>query len=306
MSRASAKACPWSSGPIRNSRRSWASPLIAPDGRSIYFSRNTTPGNIFEYAQDSNQQVFAIERYDMATAERTQVAGGPGGAVRPTPSPDGRWLAYVHRTGGRSRLFVKDLRSGEERQVYADLDQDLQETWAVHGVYPNMDWTPDSNAIVFWAGGKLRRVNRDGGDAAEIPFQVSDTRVVIDPPRPQIEVAPANVTTRMPRFAAVSPDGSRVVYETLGRLYVRRSGRRRAAPADRAGRRLPALAGLVARRPDRSPSSRGTTSASAKSAPSRPTDRTCARSPSSPAITGGRASRPTAAPSSSSLPAAAA
>jgi len=196
-------------------------PAYSHDGRSIYFSRNTTPGNVFEYAQDSNRQVFAIERYEIATAERSQVAGGPGGAVRPTPSPDGRWLAYVHRTGGRSRLFVKDLRSGEERQVYADLDQDLQETWAVHGVYPNMDWTPDSAAIVFWAGGKLRRVNRDGSQVAEIPFRVSDTRIVIDPPRPQIEAAPASVTTRMPRFATVSPDGRQVVYESLGRLYVR-------------------------------------------------------------------------------------
>jgi imidazolonepropionase-like amidohydrolase/Tol biopolymer transport system component len=196
-------------------------PAYAPDGQSIYFSRNTTPGNTFIYAQDSNQEVFAIERVDLATAERTQIAGGPGGAVRPTPSPDGRWLAYVHRTGGRSRLFVKDLRSGEERQVYADLDLDLQETWAVHGVYPNMDWTPDSQTIVFWAGGKIRRVNRDGSAGAEIPFQVADTRVVIDPPRPVIEAAPANVTTRMPRFAAVSPDGNRIVFETLGRLYIR-------------------------------------------------------------------------------------
>ncbi len=196
-------------------------PAYAPDGDSIYFSRNTTPGNIFEYAQDSNQQVFAIERYEIATGERSQVAGGPGGAVRPTPSPDGRWLAYVHRVGGRSRLFVKDLRSGEERQVYGDLDLDLQETWAVHGVYPNMDWTPDSRTIVFWAGGKIRRVNADGSAQAEIPFQVSDTRIVIDPPRPAVDVAPANVTTRMPRFARVSPDGSRVVFETLGRLYVR-------------------------------------------------------------------------------------
>ena len=196
-------------------------PAYSPDGSAIYFSRNTTPGPIFEYAQDSNRQVFAIERYDIATGERTQVAGGPGGAVRPTPSPDGRWLAFVHRVGGRSRLYVKDLRSGEERQVYDDLDQDLQETWAVHGVYPNMDWTPDSNSIVFWAGGKIRRVDVDGSGAAEIPFQVSDTRVVIDPPRPEVEVAPATFTTRMPRFASVSPDGRRVVFETLGRLYVR-------------------------------------------------------------------------------------
>jgi len=199
-------------------------PAFSADGQSLFFSRNTTPGDIFEYAQDSNQQVFAIERYDMATGERSQVAGGPGGAVRPTPSPDGHYLAYVHRVGGHSRLFVKDLRSGEERQVYAELDQDLQETWAVHGVYPDMDWTPDSRTIVFWAGGKIRRVDRDGSGAAEIPFQVSDTRVVIDPPRPQVSAASPTVTTHMPRFAAVSPDGSRVVFETLGRLYIRDLG----------------------------------------------------------------------------------
>ncbi|HTU11932.1 MAG TPA: amidohydrolase family protein [Allosphingosinicella sp.] len=195
-------------------------PAFAPGGQSIYFSRNTTPGNTFEYAQDSNQQVFAIERFDMATGERRTVAGGPGGAVRPTPSPDGRWLAFVHRVGGHSRLFIRDLRSGEQRQIYADLDQDLQETWAVHGVYPNMAWTPDSGAIVFWAGGKIRRVNRDGSGAAEIPFQVADNRVVIDPVIPQVDAAPATITTRMPRFSVVSPDGRRVVFETLGRLYV--------------------------------------------------------------------------------------
>ena len=149
--------------------------------------------------------MFAIERYEVATAERTQIAGGPGGAVRPTPSPDGRWLAYVHRTGGRSRLFVRDLQSGEARQVYADLDQDLQETWAVHGVYPNMDWTPDSKTHRLLGrrqaqAGQPRRRQRGGN-----PVPVNDTRVVIDPPRPQIDVAPASFTTRMPRFAAVSP-----------------------------------------------------------------------------------------------------
>ncbi|HEX8192250.1 MAG TPA: amidohydrolase family protein [Allosphingosinicella sp.] len=196
-------------------------PAFAPDGSAIYFSRDTTPGPIFEYAQNSNLQVFAIERYDMRSGERTQVAGGAGGAVRPTPSPDGRYLAFVRREGGRSRLFVKDLRSGEERRVHDELDQDLQETWAVHGVYPQMDWLPDNRTIVFWAGGKIRRINVDGTGLAEIPFQVSDTREVIDPPRPQVEVAPETFTTRMLRFATVSPDGRQVVFESLGRLYLR-------------------------------------------------------------------------------------
>ncbi len=196
-------------------------PMFSPDGRSLYFSRNTTPGPIFEYAQNSNVQIFAIERYDMRTGERAQVAGGPGGAVRPTPSPDGRQLAFVRREGGRSRLFVRDLQTGEERRIYDELDQDLQETWAITGVYPNMDWTPDSRSILFWAGGRIQRVNSDGSGHAVIPFQVSDTRDVVDPPRPVVDVAPQSFTTRMPRFATVSPDGRQVVFETLGRLYVR-------------------------------------------------------------------------------------
>ena len=196
-------------------------PVFAPDGSAIYFSRDTTPGPIFEYAQNSNVQVFAIERYDMRTGERSQVAGGAGGAVRPTPSPDGRQLAFVRRQGGKSRLFVKDLRTGEERKIYDDMDLDLQETWAVHGVYPQMDWLPDNRTIVFWSGGRIRRINSDGTGLAEIPFQVSDTRDVIDPPRPTVEVAPDTVTTRMPRFATLSPDGRRIVFESLGRLWVR-------------------------------------------------------------------------------------
>ena len=196
-------------------------PTFSPDGRHIYFSRDTTPGPIFQYAQDSNQQVFDIERYELATGERSTVTGGPGGAVRPTPSPDGRRLAFVRREQGHSRLFVRDMETGQERRIYDDLDQDLQETWAVHGVYPNMDWTPDSRTIIFWAGGKIRRINFDGTGQAEIPFRVSDTRVVIDPPRPQVEVAPATVTTHMARYPAISPDGGRVVYESLGRLYLR-------------------------------------------------------------------------------------
>ncbi len=200
-------------------------PAFSPDGNSIYFSRDTTSGPIFEYAQDSNEQVFAIERYDIQTGERTTVAGGPGGAVRPTPSPDGRSLAFVRREEGRSRLFVKDLASGRERRIYDDLDQDLQETWAVHGVYPVMDWTPDSRDIVFWAGGRIRRIPAAGGPATEIPFRIADTRAVIDPPRPVIDVAPANAQTRMARFTALSPDGRRVVFESLGRRTCARIAR---------------------------------------------------------------------------------
>jgi len=196
-------------------------PVFAPDGSAIYYTRNTTPGNIFEYAQDSNAGIFAIERHDLATGEVTTAVSGYGGAVRPAPSPDGKEIAFVRRDKDQTQLWVKDLASGRERMIYGKLDLDVQETWAVTGVYPNMDWLPDSSAIVFWAGGKLNRVNRDGSGHAVIPFAVSDTRAVADAPHPVIEVAPDTFTTTMPRFATLSPDGSRVVFESLGRLHVK-------------------------------------------------------------------------------------
>lgn len=207
--------------PNERHQKELGEPTFAPDGKGVYYTRNVTPGPIFEYAQDSNTDLFHIERYDLNDGEVTTIAAGPGGAVRPSPSPDGKRLAYVRREGTQSKLYVRDLASGAERKVYDTLDQDVQETWAVTGVYPNMSWTPDSQDIVFWAGGKLRRVGGNGGEARVIPFSIADDRVIIDATHPAVEVAPDNFTTQMPRWAEVSPDGRTVVFETLGKLWVK-------------------------------------------------------------------------------------
>ena len=207
-------------------------PIYAPNGNAIYYTRNVTPGNSFEYAQDSNAGIFAVERYDIDTGEVTTAISGYGGAVRPTPSPDGKRIAFVRRDKDRSQLWIKDLASGQERMIYDALDLDMQETWAVYGVYPMMDWMPDSSDIVVWAGGKLRRVAADGSGARDIPFRITDTRQVAEAPHPVIPVAPDSFTAKIPRFATVSPDGRTVVFESLGKLYVKPVG------SDAAPRRL--------------------------------------------------------------------
>lgn len=207
--------------PNEQHQKELGEPIYAPDGKHIYFTRNVTPGPIFQYAQDSNTQLFDIERYDLDTGEIEPIVTGAGGSVRPSPSPDGKMIAFVRRERTKSKLYVKNLTTGEERKVYDALDQDVQETWAITGVYPNMDWTPDSASIVFWAGGKIRKLDIAAGRLSDIPFHIADTRGVIDPPRPPIDVAPAQFQTKMPRGVAVSPDGRSVVFETLGKLWIK-------------------------------------------------------------------------------------
>lgn len=196
-------------------------PAFSPDGKALYFTRNSTPGNTFIYHQDTNDEVFQIRQVDLDSHEVTTVAGGPGGAVRPTPSPDGRYLAYIKRVRAASRLFLKDLTSGAETMLVDTMDQDMQETWAVHGLYPTMDWTPDSQQVVYWAGGKLWRVDINTAERVNIPFQVSDSRDVYPVPRFAVDVAPKQFTTRMVRFAQASPSGDALLFESLGRLYIK-------------------------------------------------------------------------------------
>jgi len=81
-------------------------PTFAADGKSVYFTRNITPGGTFQYAQNSNAELFAIERYELESGETHRVTAGNGGAVRPSPSPDGKYLAFVRRERAKSKLYV--------------------------------------------------------------------------------------------------------------------------------------------------------------------------------------------------------
>ncbi|MDY6948678.1 MAG: amidohydrolase family protein, partial [Pseudomonadota bacterium] len=211
--------------PSEEYQKELGEPTFSPDGKYLYYTQNATPGNRFAYAEDVNSQVFAIKRVDLASGETSAAVSGAGGAVRPTPSPDGRYLAFIRRLRTpqalKTALYTQDLRSGEIKLLYADLERDMQETWAVNGLYPRMDWTPDSKSIVFWAGGGIKRVDLASQAVQDIPFHATGTRASIAPPRFRVEVAPDQVQSRMVRFATVSPDGQRVVYESFGRLWVR-------------------------------------------------------------------------------------
>ncbi len=196
-------------------------PVFSPDGRYLYYSYDATGGPNFLYNKDPNPGIYAINRLDRVSGETDVLVSGAGGACRPTPSHDGRQLAFVRRVRYVTTLFVRDLASGAERAVYSGLERDMQETWAIHGVYPTMAWTPDDKAMFLWAGGRILRVDMASGTATEIPFHVTTTRQITDAVRFPQQVAPAQFHTKMLRWVRVAPQGDRVVYQALGHLYVK-------------------------------------------------------------------------------------
>ena len=205
----------------RTQQKDTGEPAFSPDGRYLYFSDDATPGATFEYSKDVNEQIYIIRRLDRETGDIDAYITGPGGSIRPTPSPDGRSIAFIRRVRYQSVLYVMDIESGRETPVFSALDRDLQETWAIHGVYPAISWTPDNRSIVFWADGRIQRVDVATQAVADIPFHVSDTRQVTEAVRFPVEVAPDTFDVRMIRWVRPSPDGTQVVFEALGNLWIR-------------------------------------------------------------------------------------
>jgi len=76
-------------------------------------------------------------------------------------------------------------------------------------------------AIVFYAKGKIRTLDLETGSAETIPFAIRDERTMTRALRFPVEVAPDEFDVKMLRWTTVSPDGSRVVFQALGHLYIR-------------------------------------------------------------------------------------
>lgn len=196
-------------------------PAFSPDGRFLYFNRDASPGRTFAYNKDSSGEIYIIERLDRHTGEVKKITGGAGGAAKPTPSPNGKLLAFVRRVDYDTTLFVRDLNSGVERPIISGLERDNQESWALHGVYPGMAWTPDSTSIVLWDDGQIKRVDIASQAVATVPFRVrSQKRIAKVVRQPQL-VAPDTFQTKMLRDVTVSPDGTLVAFVALGHIYVR-------------------------------------------------------------------------------------
>ncbi|GAB2995467.1 amidohydrolase family protein [Psychrosphaera aestuarii] len=196
-------------------------PKFSPDGKYLYYTQDVTSGRVWEYNKNSTTELFNIIRHDLDTGEEERYIGGAGGAVIPTPSPDGKYMAYLKREDTKTVLYIKDLKSGLDTRLYTEMERDHQETFGTEGNYAYFDWTPNSKNIVFWSNGKFQSIDVKDKKVTAIPFNVAVEKQVQKAIRVAVEVAPDTVQVKQTRWATMSPTGDRIVYQALGKLYIR-------------------------------------------------------------------------------------
>jgi Tol biopolymer transport system component/imidazolonepropionase-like amidohydrolase len=216
-------------------------PAPSPDGKFLYFHMSTAPAGTWSGRADVMQGAKQLRRLDLRTGrtfEMTsgeigqQYQGSSGGAIAPELSPDGHWLSFARRIpdgtisykgqtfGPRTALWLRDLRTGGERVAMDPIEVDMAEGMKVTRDLPGYAWSKDSKTIVIAQGGKIRRLDVATGEVSTVPFTARVHRTISEMAYSPLPVDDGPFTVKFPRWADSSPDGKRLVFQAVGRIWM--------------------------------------------------------------------------------------
>jgi imidazolonepropionase-like amidohydrolase/Tol biopolymer transport system component len=203
----------------KNDQQDVGEPWASPDGKYVYYSEDVYPGGSFQYNKDPNSQIYAISRYNLEDGEIEKVTGGPGGAIRPVISYNGKLMAFVKRVREKTVLYLHDLKTGKEWPIYDQLSKDQQEAWAIFGPYTGFSFTPDDKNIIIWAEGKIKKIDINSLNATDIPFEATANHKIVNALKFKNNAAPDTFNAKAIRHAVTSPDGKTLVFNAAGYLW---------------------------------------------------------------------------------------
>ncbi len=213
-------------------------PAFGADARILWVNvRGSVPGGLRNAAREpwddivdpshgrsSPRQVgpYQIGELDRQTGRLRVRTHETQGAFRPVPSPDGRWLVYATRYDARQALKLLDLTTGEERWLVMDVQRDDSQGGGSRDrdVYPGSAFTPDSRALITSYNGRIWRLEIPSGTATEIPFTARIEQQLGPLVKFDYPINDSILTVAQIRGARPSPDGRRIVFAALDRLWL--------------------------------------------------------------------------------------
>jgi Tol biopolymer transport system component/imidazolonepropionase-like amidohydrolase len=189
---------------------------FGPDPRYVWFAQR-----FGAWSYNAILPQYQLVVHDRETGTRTNMSSRYGSAFRPALSPDGNWLVFGSRHEAETGLRIRELATGEERWLAYPIQRDEQESVATMDVLPGYAFTPDSRAVVMSYGGEIWNVPVDGTAPTKIPF-TADAQVAIGP---EVKFAypiadDATFVVKQIQHPSASPDGRRLAFSALDRLYV--------------------------------------------------------------------------------------
>ncbi len=199
----------------RNQRSNAIGAVASPDGRYLYYARKNGG---FQY--NATFPLWQVARMDLRSGHEDVLTQEQGSAIRPLLSPDGKKLVYGTRFDGETGLRIRDLATGADDWLHYPIQRDDQESAFTRDLLPGYDFTPDGENVVTTSGGKILKVEVATGNAAPIAFTAKiaqDLGPALRFPR-RVEDGP--VRARLIQDPTLSPDGRRLAFSSLTRLYV--------------------------------------------------------------------------------------
>ena len=140
---------------------------FGPDPRYLWYAQRKK-----SWQYNAIYPQYQIWMYDRRTGRSAVRTSRVGSALRPTLSPDGKWMVYASRYEAKTGLVLHDLKSGDEKWLAYPVQRDDQEAIGSRDAYPGMAFTPDSRELVATYGGRIWRVPVDGSAPIAVPFHV--------------------------------------------------------------------------------------------------------------------------------------
>ena len=151
--------------------------VFTPDGKSLIVAVITLSGT---------QGNLDLARFDVDGRNQKGLVGDVTGRLShqdwPSPSPDGKRIAFQSTHDGNQEIYTCDSEGNDVRRVTQNPGHDAHPCW-----------TPDGSRIVFttdrWGGLELASCSPDGGDARRLTESAG-----------------------LDDYPAVSPDGKRIAF----------------------------------------------------------------------------------------------